>query len=345
MSGKLLPHSIEQKTSVTSIQSCSQATREQAISWLLRLRDAPGNPQIRQEFADWLAADPLHGQAYQQVEAQWAWMEPFKQQAFLARNEALRYRPPTRRPVWLRWASYSAAAIVLLGVGLALFSPQGWYGFPHSYGTGKGQRQTLTLADGSSLELNTDTEVRVHFNRRQRHVDLVRGEAFFNVTHDAERPFTVHVGNVSVRDIGTAFDVYKQSDRVSVAVQDGLVEMTGQGSSRELHAGHQLAYSHDQRFVEALQSDIATVTAWRQGQLIFRGRPLGEALAEIGRYHDVQIRLPDPKLAELRVNGSFRTEQLDNMLNAVAMLLPVKVKHVGEREIVLEAASSRSAND
>ncbi|MBD9354353.1 FecR family protein [Methylomonas sp. EbA] len=330
-----------QPLSVSDSESTSQTLRDQAIAWLLRLRDAPEDAASQREFADWLAANPAHEAAYRQVQAQWAWLEPFKQHSFPARDAALRYRPATRPSVRRKWLAYAAAATVLLTLGLAIFSPQGWYGLPHSYSTGKGQRQILALSDGTELELNTDTEVRVHFNHAQRQVDMIRGEAFFKVAHDAERPFRVQAGNLSVRDIGTAFDVYKQADRVSVAVQEGIVEMLSEDDRRELHAGQQLAYSDDQRFVAAAPGDIAAATAWRQGQLIFNGRRLAEVLAEIARYHDVQIRLPDPKLADLRVNGSFRTEQLDSMLNAVATLLPISVKRVGEREIVLEAVSGQ----
>ncbi|WP_231890305.1 FecR family protein [Methylomonas methanica] len=326
---------------MSDIESISPSARDQAIAWLLRLRDAPADAQSRRAFAAWLAVDPAHQTAYRQVQAQWDWMEPLKQQNFQARDAALLYRPPPHASSRRKWLIYGAAATVLLGVGFAIFSPQGWYGLPHSYNTAKGQRQVVALSDGSELELNTDTEVRVHFNHGQRQVELIRGEAFFKVIHDNERPFSVQAGNLRVRDIGTAFDVYKQADRVSVAVQEGVVEMAGQGESRELKAGQQLAYGDDERFVPATTNDIATATAWRQGKLIFNGRRLAEVLAEIGRYHEVQIRLPDPKLAELRVNGSFRTEQLDGMLNAVATLLPISVKRIGEREIVLEAAGKR----
>lgn len=326
---------------MSDIQSSTPAIRDQAITWLLRLRDRPADVQLQRAFADWLAVDPSHRAAFRQAEAHWAWMEPLKDRQFRARDEAVRYRPAARKFVRRRWLAYGVAAVLLLSVGLAVFSPQGWYGLPHSYTTGKGERRTLALSDGTSLELNTDSEVRVRFNRGQRHVDLVRGEAFFNVVHDAERPFKVQVGNVGVRDIGTAFDVYKQADRVSVAVQEGVVEIAGLSGRRELNAGQQLAYTDDHRFVAAAPSDIAVATAWRQGQLIFNGRRLAEVLTEIGRYHDIQIRLPDPKLAELRVNGNFRTEQLDGMLNAVTTLLPVNAKRIGEREIVLEAASGK----
>lgn len=323
---------------MTNTQSNHQLIRDQAIAWLLRMREASGNGETQQAFSAWLAVDPEHGIAYQQVEQQWAWMEQFKSQPLRARDEALHYRP--HKPAWRKAVQLSAAAAVLLGVGLAVFSPQGLYGIPYNYNVGKGQRQTVALSDGSSIELNTDTQVRVRFNRSRRQVELIRGEAFFNVAHNAERPFTVVAGNLNIRDIGTAFNVYQQAEQINIAVQEGEVEIKSQGGLRRLTTGQQLAYRNDGGFVAVTEYDAAA-TAWRQGQLLFRGRRLAEVLAEIGRYHDVRIRLPDPKLAELRVNGSFRTEQLDNMLNAVATLLPVKVRHTGEQEIVLEAVSDK----
>lgn len=339
MSGKLTEsQNLESETRVSDKPFCNQALRDQAIAWLLQVREAPADANLQQAFADWLAADTAHRLAYEQAQAQWAWMERFKDQRFRARDEALRYRPSARHPVQGRLAVCGAAAAILLGVGLALFSPQGWYGMPHHYSVGKGQKQTIALSDGSSLEMNTDTELRVRFNRHERRVELLRGEAFFNVIHDTERPFVVHAANVSIRDIGTAFDVYRQAEQVSIAVQEGVVEVEGRQQRQQLNAGQQMAIGNDNRFIPLAQADVASATAWRQGLLVFRGRRLAEVLAEIARYHDVQIRLPDQKLAELKVNGSFRTEQLDNMLNAVANLLPLNVKRVGEREIVLESA-------
>jgi len=283
-----------------------------------------------------LAADPAHPEAYRQAERQWAWMRQFEGQNFKARDQALRYRPLRGRR---RLVAFATAASVLLVAGWALFSAQGWYGLPHSYATGKNQRQTVALADGSTLELNADSEVRVRYNRFQRRVELVRGEAFFDVRHDAARPFSVHADNAVIRDIGTAFDVYKQARQTSVTVLEGLVELEVGGERRQLAAGQQLAFGNDGRFLALPHSDPAGTTAWRQGLLVFRGRRLSEVIAEICRYHDVDIRLPDPNLAELKVSGSFRTEQLDELLNAVATLLPVKVKRLGAREIVLEPAA------
>lgn len=336
MSGKLPPLHLTEFRATPMPPSCTQAQRDQAIAWLLRLREAAADASVQRDFSAWLAADPAHPEAYRQAERQWAWMRQFEGQNFKARDQALRYRPLRGRR---RLVAFATAASVLLVAGWALFSAQGWYGLPHSYATGKNQRQTVALADGSTLELNADSEVRVRYNRFQRRVELVRGEAFFDVRHDAARPFSVHADNAVIRDIGTAFDVYKQARQTSVTVLEGLVELEVGGERRQLAAGQQLAFGNDGRFLALPHSDPAGTTAWRQGLLVFRGRRLSEVIAEICRYHDVDIRLPDPNLAELKVSGSFRTEQLDELLNAVATLLPVKVKRLGAREIVLEPAA------
>ncbi|OAI24961.1 iron dicitrate transport regulator FecR [Methylomonas koyamae] len=333
MSGKLPPLHLPEFRATPMPPSCTQAQRDQAIAWLLRRRESPQDASVQRDFSAWLAADPAHPQAYRQAERQWAWMRQFEGQGFQARDEALSYRP---RRAGHRCAAFATAASLLLVAGWALFSPQGWYGLPHSYATGKSQRLTVALADGSNLELNADSEVRVRYNRFRRRVELVRGEAFFSVRHDAARPFSVHTDNAVVRDIGTAFDVYKQARQTSVTVLEGVVELEGGGERKQLAAGQQLAYSNDGGFQALPHSDPAGATAWRQGLLVFRGRRLADVVSEISRYHDVDIRLPDPKLAELRVNGSFRTEQLDALLNAVATLLPVNIIRLSEREIVLE---------
>jgi transmembrane sensor len=124
---------------------------------------------------------------------------------------------------------------------------------------------------------------------------------------------------------------------VDVAVQEGRVAVDGNGGTRELAAGQTIAYDDVGRFVQGVREDIASATAWREGILRFQGLRLDAALAEISRYHDLAIRLPDPALAELRVNDTFRTGELKAMLDAVATLLPVRVRRIGEREIILES--------
>jgi len=307
----------------------------QAIDWLLRIRSENCPETERPAFNTWLEESAGHRQAYETVLAQWEWMEPFKAMNFPARDAALRYRGKSPRRLFI----YSAAATLLLALGLAAFMPNGWLGIPHTYVAEKGDRQTVVLADGSRIELNTESEVRVHFNRWQRSVEIIKGEAFFTVNHDAERPFEVRAGSGRIRDIGTAFEVYIKPEHVIVAVQEGIVEVQASGK-RELTAGQQLAFSNSGEFQALQAQDVAGLTAWRQGNLVFRDRRLDDVLAEVGRYHDTRIRLQNETLGKLRVSGTFHTAELGDTLNAIAAILPVNIDQVGEHEIVLKSATS-----
>lgn len=318
-----------------TIPPSPDSVQAQAIDWLLRIRSENCTETERYAFNSWLEESASHRQAYETVLAQWEWMEPFKAMNFPARDAALRYRGKSPHRLFI----YSTAASLLLALGLATFSPNGWLGIPHTYVAEKGDRQTVTLADGSSIELNTGSEVRVHFNRWQRSVDMIKGEAFFTVAHDAERPFEVRAGSGRIRDIGTAFEVYIKPEQVIVAVQEGIVEVQTL-KKRELTAGQQLAFNGSGEFQELQGQDVAGLTAWRQGNLVFRDRRLDDVLAEVGRYHDTRIRLQNETLGKLRVSGTFHTAELGDTLNAIATILPVSIDHVGEHEIVLKSAAS-----
>ncbi|WP_340123334.1 FecR family protein [Methylobacter svalbardensis] len=313
----------------------SELLQTQAVDWLLRIRSENCTETERYAFNSWLEESASHRQAYETVQAQWEWMEPFKAMSFPARDAALLYRGKSPRRLFI----YSTAASLLLVLGLATFSPNGWLGFPQTYVAEKGDRQTITLADGSSIELNTESEVRVHFNHWRRNVEMIKGEVFFTVAHDAERLFEVRAGSGRIRDIGTAFEVYIKPEQVIVAVQEGIVEVQAL-KKRELTAGQQLAFNDSGEFQALQGQDVAGLTAWRQGNLVFRNRPLDDVLAEVGRYHDTRIRLQNETLGKLLVSGTFHTAELGDTLNAITAILPVSIDHVGEHEIVLKSAVS-----
>jgi transmembrane sensor len=309
--------------------------KTQAIDWLLLIHSENCTETEHYAFNAWLEESVKHRQAFDMAQAQWEWMEQFKAMSFPARDAALRYRDKSPRRLFI----FSTAASLLLALGFAAFMPNGFIGIPHTYVAEKGARQTITLVDGSSIELNTESEVRVHFNRWQRNVDMIKGEAFFTVTHDAERPFEVRAGSGRIRDIGTAFEVYIKPEQVIVAVQEGIIEVQTT-NKLELTAGQQLAFNDNGEFQALQNQDVAGLTAWRQGNLVFRNRRLDEVLAEVGRYHDTRIRLQNETLEKLRISGTFHTAELDNTLNAITIILPVNIDHVGEHEIVLKSATS-----
>ncbi len=309
---------------------------KQAIDWLLRLQAKPCPESDRQAFEYWLTTSPEHKHAYERIEAQWNWMAQFKASSFPARAAALSFKKRSSWPL----IAYSTAAGLLLAAGLTAFSANGWYGDSITYQVAKGDKQIIQLADGSAMELNTDSEARVHYNRWRRQVDLVRGEAYFTVTHNPDRPFEVRAGNGRIRDIGTAFEVYLQAEQVIVAVEEGSVEVRASGR-KTLAAGQLLSYNANGDFLSHPEQNLAGLTAWRQGKMVFGARRLADVLTEIGRYHDTTIRLQNPALAELKVSGTFHTDKLSNSLNAIAAILPVKIVQISEHEIVLKSSKAR----
>lgn len=310
----------------------TESQQREAIEWLLKLERPECTESERQAFQAWLAESKDRQHLYWQVSQGWEKLGRFKGQEFPLRQEALKARSAKRT---LQKASRLAvAASVLLTLGYGTFSSHGWYGQQQSFRTQRGQQQSLQLADSSTIELSTDSEVQVGVNYWQRKVELVRGEAFFNVVHDAARPFVVTAANGSITDIGTRFDVRRTDNAVEVAVEEGSVRIDAMGS-QTLTASQMLAYDRQGQFVPAEDAAIAQRTAWRKGQLIFQNQPLDKVLAELERFHDVHLSLASPSLAKLKVSGTFHTDNLDNALNIITLTLPVEIRHLSAGEVQL----------
>jgi len=197
-----------------------------------------------------------------------------------------------------------------------------------SYETAIGSQKKITLADGTSVILNTNSRLDVDFSDDRRDVHLVRGEAYFDVVHDKTRPFTVYANKYVVRDIGTAFDVHlSKTGLVEVGVTKGRVELkpAGDGDASStlkslgiLAAGHHIVLGRKVELAEVVSTaDMGRKLAWRQGELIYTGQPLREVLADVSRYSDIKIELGDPALENLPVGGAFRTDQIEAIFAAL----------------------------
>lgn len=202
---------------------------------------------------------------------------------------------------------------------------------PPTYESQVGEMRRLVLADGSVLTLNTDSAVVVRMAKDRRRIALKRGEASFEVAHDASRPFLVTAGDLTVRAVGTAFDVRLRGGRVDVAVTEGVVELSNAGGRagppRRLAHGAAAEARDGVVAVSPMPRQVAEQRlAWRDGLLIFQGESLAAAAAEFQRYDGRKVVVVGDALAKRPVFGVFRTNNLDGFAEAAATL-GARVEH------------------
>jgi len=317
-----------------------EAIRREATAWFARRRD--GTRRSREEeaaFEDWCRQSDAHAQAYAETEL--AWRRWAQLQASARMREmtaaAMAVTAPERRHAAAgRWRplllAASLAVVAVLG-GIRLLMPSAPPAV--TFATGLGQQRTERLADGTRITLNTQTHLQVRYDRHQRQIVLERGEALFDVTREAGRPFVVVAGDGSVTALGTRFQVRSEPGEATVTLLEGRVEVAAQHSRRQLAPGEQARYGGNASGVRVRQVDPVAAASWTLGRLDFSGLPLAEAVAEANRYSAAKLRLGDPSLAALPVGGSFRIGDNAAIAAALATVFPVRVVSSQEHEIVL----------
>ncbi len=267
-----------------------------------------------------------------------------------------RMRPAT---AW-RVVGMSALALIVLALGIAIRT-SGGPGNGRAYATAPGERATVMLADGTQLTLAPASRLRVPatYGRVTRDVAL-EGEALFTVAHDAAHPFAVRAHGTVVQDIGTRFDVraYTGDAAVRVGVAEGRVSVHAIGARAEhaspVHAPRDgqdvgtlmagdIATVTDTAIVVARAMDVGRLTAWTDGRLVFSHTPLRDALPELERWYDVDVRLADPSLATERLTGSLDRLAAVDAFAAVAASIGVRVQRQG-RTVILGPRISGAAH-
>ncbi|MCJ2186706.1 FecR family protein [Novosphingobium beihaiensis] len=270
----------------------------------------------------WVAQAPAHAVAFARAESAWKDSERLKALGFdLPEDDdepdEVIVPVETARGVSRRGVILSGVAALALA-GLVpvtrMLSPDG-----ESFSTQRGEVREVRLADGSTLHINTDSEVRVAYSENRRLLRLVRGEASFDVAHDKARPFDVEAGDTVTRAVGTQFTIRRHRDDVELTVTEGIVSVSdGTGQEARVAAGHGARIRPGAIAASALDSrTIARRTAWQGRMLEFDGLTIGEAVAEFNRYRAAPIVVADPKIASLRVGGRFGLSESDKFLEAL----------------------------
>ncbi|MGH2447002.1 MAG: FecR family protein [Chloroflexota bacterium] len=325
---------------------------EEASTWFVELNEGDLSAVAREAFAAWLRASPEHVRAFLQISALWEDVPRLSKSgsadidALLARPRSENNVVPLGVPTAPQGATDSpgrghqaarrwpmrlalAAGILTAAVGAGLWAD--WH--QGVYATGIGETRWVALADGSTVELNAESRIRVRFKRTERDVDLLHGQALFQVSRNPARPFVVHSGPARITDVGTEFDVYRRPADTIVTVLEGKVAVSSGSDpnpvtspplpNRPRLSSVPLSAHADANVIAVMittgeqadltpqgssrpiHADVAAATAWTRQKLVFASAPLSEVVTQYNLYHEKRLVIRDPSLESYHVSGEF----------------------------------------
>lgn len=317
-----------------------RTARAEASVWIVRLHGPHRTPELEAGFREWLAASAENARQFERVTEVWdAGAVPMPGVPRIAPTPApAAVAEPSPARGWLLAA---ALAMVMIGAGVWGASTFWWN---IRYSTGLGERRVVRLADGSQITLNSDSGVIVSYRQHERRVRIDHGQAFFEVAKDATRPFRVRAGERQVEAVGTAFEVRREPQQLTVTLVEGKVAVTGLESASEASAARAVATSEtpvDRVMLTAGQRltvnqsstapaldrprmDIAT--AWMRGEVILDGTPLAEVIVEMNRYDQRRLVIDDPAIAAMKISGIYHTGNSELFASMVARLYGLGVR-------------------
>lgn len=352
----------------------SRRIEQAAADWLARRDRGEWSPSQQQALEAWLAQSTRHRVEFLRLEA--AWHEAGRLQAIAAGLPV--GAPPPRRD-WSRGHAVALAAAATAAiappdlqrtvfaprprlrarrwrqalvavVALATVGASGWFGWQFggrdeaSYESGVGRLETVTLADGSSATLSSDSRLEVRMSRGERRLALLRGEAYFDVAHDAGRPFVVAADGRRVVALGTRFSVRRDAQELRVVVTEGKVRLDSPPGADGratpvalLPAGSVATAGANGVLVRSLPvAEAERYLGWRSGFLTFEDATLAAAAAEFNRYNARKIEIADAGVARLRIGGNFRWAATDDFVGLLELGFPLRAERLADR-IVLHA--------
>lgn len=312
--------------------SLDMPTLEAAATWYVQLNDGTVCQARLDAWQAWLGASPKHAEAWARVEALQRQWQLMPQQAALSGLSAAQAE---RRQVMKM-----LALLISAGGGMWLLSEQVTYRAMFAQISTEGRaRRSVTLDDGSQLELNANTALDIRFDAGQRLIHLYRGEIMVQTAKDSlQRPFIVQTAQGRVRALGTRFTVRQLDERTQVGVLQHAVEVSPQHSiahAVRLETGQQTTFDRDH--VQRIAALPAGAAAWVQGMLSVNGWRLDEFIEELGRYRPGVLRC-EHSVRGLSISGAYRIDDTDTILENLSKTLPVKVRYMTRYWVSIEPA-------
>lgn len=319
-----------------------------AVDWMVLLQSGDASPADAARHRAWCEADPAHAGAWAQVSAALdCSVQPLRDSALprtalqAALTRPTRVQRPTRRRL-------ARNALVVGGLA-ALVGWQTRHPWPDlmsrlrpaDFETGTGERQTVTLDDGSLIQLNARSAVDIRFDRATRALQLRSGEIIVSVAPEANRPFIVRTVEGSIQALGTRFLVRQAEARTVVLVLEHSVEVRNRtGARRLVREGEALGFAGDH--FDQIRTDRGGQAGWQDGMLVAANEPLGEVIEALRPYHRGLIRL-SPAAASLRVLGAFPIDDPGRVLESLAQTLPLKVTDYGGWLVLIDRRDGAAA--
>lgn len=353
----------------------------EACAWIVQIEEGDLTSADQVAFKEWINRSPVHKSEITRL-ARFSSelniltdMKPSLDEAMLHKRKMRKSGIRGKAVLPLIMASISV--VVLMFSGLFVddsIMPLPEYE-PSFYATQIGGQQDITLSDGSVVKLNTNTEVEVDFNAKRRKIRLIKGEAFFQVAHNPNRPFLVYAGDKVVRAVGTAFIVRNLTEKFEVTVTEGRVELktdllnsvikpvatisaaTEHAKPRivdpiAIEAGETITYAivsavvmvtpvKINRVEKITKREIERELSWQDGLLEFSDTPLNEVIADLSRYTSLKIEISDPELRNLKFGGLFRTDELSVLFDTLETNFDIKIDYEGSDIVKISRSTSK----
>ena len=369
-------HSPESGDEVLAFPSAKRIDR-QAAEWMAKLDAEAPTETERAAFKVWVNERPEHRQAFEAMIDLWGDMNVLSEVVLPrelrehSHNSKQAQNDPAEPALslWRRGGMVAACAVLLFAVWLL---PNLGHEQSQLFVTGIGEQRRIELADGSQVLLNTNSRLQVRYSDTRRHLNLQQGEAHFEVAHNPARPFEVYAGSGLVRALGTAFSVHINKLLVEVTVTEGVVELdSADKPSREppeitatrvdgktqdkgegvqtfevglqVSAGNVLTY--DRAVLDQVElmlvKEIEKQLSWHQGLLVFEEEPLDKVVAEIGRYTELKIVIPERETRQMKVGGLFKVGDTEALFEALREGFDIHAEVASENVVYLMSGKNR----
>lgn len=340
----------------------------EACAWVAQIDTGDMSAADIAAFREWVSRSPRHAAEMREIAELSGQLSVLVEMLGSLDSTIKERRKLERRSLWGQLVARPVMVMTLIA-SLSIIIVGSWYSFgpispdePLVYATRVGASDVIDLADGTRVELNTDSELEVHYTETLRKVRVIRGEAFFNVAHNKERPFVVYAGNRQVRAVGTAFSVKHDKQDFEVIVTEGVVavepvkvpipltkqkvqdnesEVVSNDAEPVLMTANQVIQMHTSQkvivasaIVSRTPRDMQRQLSWREGLFDFSETPLAEVVAEMNRYTTRTIEIADPDIASVEFGGIFRTNEVDALIGAFESL-GIRVEYIGKDTVRL----------